>query len=130
MFLSFQSRSTVSPSASRVTSLCRFAIWLTDWVSYKPFSNNIYTSKNRSLLKKMLVFFSVNSEVNARRVANVEQCFGKMAKPLNLFGRVLVGEGVLVKMCRYEDSNCDILFFAQIHQRFYYSLSMAEAVFR
>ncbi|VDM64565.1 unnamed protein product [Angiostrongylus costaricensis] len=43
---------------------------------------------------------SVNSEVNARRVANVEQCFGKMARPLSLFGRVLVGEGVLVKMCR------------------------------
>lgn len=43
----------------------------------------------------------MNSEVNARRVANVEACFGSSGQPLTAYGRVLVGEGVLVKMCRY-----------------------------
>ncbi|XGW27791.1 hypothetical protein V3C99_007961 [Haemonchus contortus] len=56
----------------------------------------------------------VNSEVNARRVANVEQCFGKMAKPLNLFGRVLVGEGVLVKMCRKKPKQRQFFLFNDI----------------
>ncbi|GMR47999.1 hypothetical protein PMAYCL1PPCAC_18194, partial [Pristionchus mayeri] len=41
-----------------------------------------------------------NSEVNTRRVQNVEQCFGSSGQPLVSFGRVLVGEGVLIKMCR------------------------------
>lgn len=41
-----------------------------------------------------------NSEVNSRRIANVEACFGSSGQPLNVFGRVLVGEGVLMKMCR------------------------------
>uniref|UniRef100_A0A1I7WEY9 PH domain-containing protein n=1 Tax=Heterorhabditis bacteriophora TaxID=37862 RepID=A0A1I7WEY9_HETBA len=56
----------------------------------------------------------VNSEVNARRVANVEQCFGKMAQPLNLFGRVLVGEGVLVKMCRKKPKQRQFFLFNDI----------------
>ncbi|VDO43053.1 unnamed protein product [Haemonchus placei] len=56
----------------------------------------------------------MNSEVNARRVANVEQCFGKMAKPLNLFGRVLVGEGVLVKMCRKKPKQRQFFLFNDI----------------
>lgn len=56
----------------------------------------------------------VNSEVNARRVANVEQCFGKMAKPLSLFGRVLVGEGVLVKMCRKKPKRRQFFLFNDI----------------
>ncbi|KAK6748920.1 hypothetical protein RB195_001502 [Necator americanus] len=56
----------------------------------------------------------VNSEVNARRVANVEQCFGKMAKPLSLFGRVLVGEGVLVKMCRKKPKQRQFFLFNDI----------------
>lgn len=42
----------------------------------------------------------VNSEANARRVTNVEQCFGSSGQPLALQGRVLVGEGVLTKLCR------------------------------
>ncbi|CAL1527650.1 unnamed protein product [Lymnaea stagnalis] len=42
----------------------------------------------------------VNSEANARRINNVEQCFGSSGQPLGIPGRVLVGEGVLTKMCR------------------------------
>ncbi|KAH7721893.1 Plekhf2 protein [Aphelenchoides avenae] len=41
-----------------------------------------------------------NSEANARRIAIVESCFGSSGMPLQQHGRVLVGEGVLVKMCR------------------------------
>lgn len=42
----------------------------------------------------------VNSEANARRIATVENCFGASGQPLAIQGRVLVGEGVLTKMCR------------------------------
>jgi len=42
----------------------------------------------------------VNSEANARRIALVESCFGGAGQPLQVPGRVLVGEGVLTKSCR------------------------------
>ncbi|XP_052245136.1 pleckstrin homology domain-containing family F member 2-like isoform X2 [Dreissena polymorpha] len=42
----------------------------------------------------------VNSESNARRIACVEDAFGSSGQPLAVSGRVLVGEGVLTKMCR------------------------------
>ncbi|XP_037082375.1 pleckstrin homology domain-containing family F member 2-like [Pollicipes pollicipes] len=42
----------------------------------------------------------VNSEANSRRIAIVESCFGSSGQPLAVPGRVLVGEGVLTKMCR------------------------------
>jgi len=42
----------------------------------------------------------VNSEANARRITMVENCFGSSGVPLGIPGRVLVGEGVLTKMCR------------------------------
>jgi len=42
----------------------------------------------------------VNSEANGRRIAFVEQCFGSSGQPLAMPHRVLVGEGVLTKMCR------------------------------
>ncbi|ESO91553.1 hypothetical protein LOTGIDRAFT_233364 [Lottia gigantea] len=42
----------------------------------------------------------VNSEANTRRIAFVEQCFGSSGQPLVVPGRVLVGEGVLTKLCR------------------------------
>ncbi|XP_053694720.1 pleckstrin homology domain-containing family F member 1 homolog isoform X1 [Sabethes cyaneus] len=42
----------------------------------------------------------VNSEANARRIQMVENCFGSSGQPLYVPGRVLVGEGVLTKMCR------------------------------
>ena len=43
---------------------------------------------------------TVNSEANARRIALVESCFGGAGQPLQVPGRVLVGEGVLTKSCR------------------------------
>lgn len=42
----------------------------------------------------------VNSEANARRISMVEGCFGSSGQPLAVPGRVLVGEGVLTKVCR------------------------------
>ncbi|CAG5119577.1 unnamed protein product [Candidula unifasciata] len=42
----------------------------------------------------------LNSEANARRIFNIEQCFGSSGQPLVIPGRVLVGEGVLTKVCR------------------------------
>ncbi|KAI6175639.1 hypothetical protein M3Y97_00711700 [Aphelenchoides bicaudatus] len=41
-----------------------------------------------------------NTDVNARRIANVEACFGSSGRPLFAPDRVLVGEGVLMKLCR------------------------------
>lgn len=46
------------------------------------------------------LLFSVNSEANARRINNVEKCFGASGQPLAVSCRVLVGEGVLTKLCR------------------------------
>jgi len=42
----------------------------------------------------------VHSEANTRRIHIVEQCFGSAGQPLTKSGRVLVGEGVLTKLCR------------------------------
>ena len=47
-----------------------------------------------------LLYITVNSEANSRRIAIVESCFGSSGQPLAVPGRVLVGEGVLTKMCR------------------------------
>lgn len=41
-----------------------------------------------------------NTEANERRIRNVESCFGASGQPLLVPGRVLVGEGVLTKLCR------------------------------
>ncbi|CAD5218998.1 unnamed protein product [Bursaphelenchus okinawaensis] len=40
------------------------------------------------------------TDINARRINNVEVCFGSTGRPLQHFDRVLIGEGVLMKMCR------------------------------
>lgn len=42
----------------------------------------------------------VNTEVNARRLVAVEQNFGSSGQSLSDPGRVLVGEGILTKLCR------------------------------
>ncbi|KAI1294715.1 Pleckstrin homology domain-containing family F member 2 [Halotydeus destructor] len=42
----------------------------------------------------------VNSEANKRRIEAVEGCFGISGTKLFIPGRVLVGEGVLTKICR------------------------------
>lgn len=41
-----------------------------------------------------------NTEINDRRIAHVESCFGNAGQQLVESGRVLVGEGVLTKLCR------------------------------
>lgn len=42
----------------------------------------------------------VNSKANTERIRRVEDCFGGAGQPLSVPNRVLVGEGVLTKMCR------------------------------
>uniref|UniRef100_A0A914MC38 PH domain-containing protein n=1 Tax=Meloidogyne incognita TaxID=6306 RepID=A0A914MC38_MELIC len=41
-----------------------------------------------------------NSEANTRRIENVEACFGSSGRKLLETGRVLIGEGILIKICR------------------------------
>jgi len=52
----------------------------------------------------------VNSEANARRISMVESCFGTSGQPLAIPGRVLVGEGVLTKMCRKRPKSRQFFF--------------------
>ena len=52
------------------------------------------------IMMPLLYLISVNSEANSRRINNVEKCFGASGQPLAVSGRVLVGEGVLTKLCR------------------------------
>ncbi|GAB6018414.1 Pleckstrin y domain-containing F member 1 [Chamberlinius hualienensis] len=56
----------------------------------------------------------VNSEANARRIAMVESCFGSSGQPLGIPGRVLVGEGVLTKMCRKKPKPRQFFLFNDI----------------
>ncbi|XP_019753289.1 pleckstrin homology domain-containing family F member 2 isoform X2 [Dendroctonus ponderosae] len=56
----------------------------------------------------------VNSEANARRIAMVESCFGSSGQPLAVPGRVLVGEGVLTKMCRKKPKTRQFYLFNDI----------------
>ncbi|XP_072452306.1 pleckstrin homology domain-containing family F member 1 isoform X3 [Chiloscyllium punctatum] len=42
----------------------------------------------------------MNTEINTQRIVAVENCFGATGQPLVLHGRVLVGEGLLTKVCR------------------------------
>uniref|UniRef100_A0A0V0G813 Putative pleckstrin similarity domain-containing family f member 2 n=1 Tax=Triatoma dimidiata TaxID=72491 RepID=A0A0V0G813_TRIDM len=56
----------------------------------------------------------VNSEANARRIAIVESCFGSSGQPLAVQGRVLVGEGVLTKICRKKPKARQFFLFNDI----------------
>ncbi|BFG00220.1 pleckstrin homology domain-containing family F member 1 homolog [Drosophila madeirensis] len=56
----------------------------------------------------------VNSEANTRRIASVENCFGSSGVPLAVPGRVLVGEGVLTKMCRKRPKSRQFFLFNDI----------------
>ncbi|KAI5693441.1 hypothetical protein M8J76_000780 [Diaphorina citri] len=56
----------------------------------------------------------VNSEANTRRITMVENCFGSSGQPLNVQGRVLVGEGVLTKMCRKKPKARQFFLFNDI----------------
>ena len=73
---------------------------------------------------------TVNSTANARRIADVEQCFGSAGQPLavpgevcplrslitasHFQGRVLVGEGVLTKACRKKPKPRQFFLFNDI----------------
>ncbi|XP_007887590.1 pleckstrin homology domain-containing family F member 1 [Callorhinchus milii] len=41
-----------------------------------------------------------NTDANTQRITMVENCFGTTGQPLAVQGRVLVGEGLLTKVCR------------------------------
>lgn len=56
----------------------------------------------------------MNSEANACRIAAVENCFGSSGQPLAVCGRVLVGEGVLTKMCRKKPKARQFFLFNDI----------------
>ncbi|CAJ0572432.1 unnamed protein product, partial [Mesorhabditis spiculigera] len=55
-----------------------------------------------------------NSEVNDRRISNVESCFGTSGQRLRVPGRVLVGEGVLVKVCRKDSKQRQFFLFNDV----------------
>lgn len=56
----------------------------------------------------------INSDANARRIALVEGCFGTSGVTLAIPGRVLVGEGILVKMCRKKPKPRQFFLFNDI----------------
>nr|XP_027198674.1 pleckstrin homology domain-containing family F member 2-like isoform X2 [Dermatophagoides pteronyssinus] len=56
----------------------------------------------------------VGTEENAKRIANVENCFGVNGVPLQNPDRVLVGEGVLNKLCRKKLKPRQIFLFNDI----------------
>ncbi|XP_027056183.1 pleckstrin homology domain-containing family F member 2-like isoform X1 [Pocillopora damicornis] len=55
-----------------------------------------------------------NTEANERRITNVESCFGASGQPLLVPGRVLVGEGVLTKLCRKKPKPRQFFLFNDI----------------
>ncbi|XP_044744611.1 pleckstrin homology domain-containing family F member 2 isoform X1 [Coccinella septempunctata] len=63
-------------------------------------------------VEKLLPF--LNSEANTRRISMVESCFGSSGQPLGVPGRVLVGEGVLTKMCRKKPKTRQFFLFNDI----------------
>ncbi|VDP11809.1 unnamed protein product [Onchocerca flexuosa] len=66
------------------------------------------------MVDRLVPYFAVNSEVNTRRILNVEACFGSTGQQLTAYGRVLVGEGVLVKMCRKKPKPRQFFLFNDI----------------
>ncbi|KAL3313792.1 Pleckstrin y domain-containing F member 2 [Cichlidogyrus casuarinus] len=52
------------------------------------------------VITSFLLNFLAENEANVQRIASVEKFFGILPNKLALPGRVLVGEGVLSKMCR------------------------------
>ncbi|KAG7218397.1 hypothetical protein INR49_020432 [Caranx melampygus] len=55
-----------------------------------------------------------NSEANSKRIAVVESCFGAAGQPLAIPGRVLIGEGVLTKLCRKKPKARQFFLFNDI----------------
>ncbi|NP_001091185.1 pleckstrin homology and FYVE domain containing 2 L homeolog [Xenopus laevis] len=55
-----------------------------------------------------------NSEANTKRINLVENCFGTAGQPLAIPGRVLIGEGVLTKLCRKKPKARQFFLFNDI----------------
>ncbi|KAG9510367.1 Pleckstrin-likey domain-containing family F member 2, partial [Fragariocoptes setiger] len=56
----------------------------------------------------------MNSEENTKRIKRVENAFGTFGTPLLTPGRVLVGEGILTKMCRKKSKLRQVFLFNDI----------------
>ncbi|XP_053203773.1 pleckstrin homology domain-containing family F member 2-like [Panonychus citri] len=56
----------------------------------------------------------VGSDINARRIGHIENCFGISGVPLSIPGRVLVGEGILTKICRKKPKARQFFLFNDI----------------
>ncbi|CAB4069520.1 Pleckstrin homology domain-containing family F member 2,Pleckstrin homology domain-containing family F member 1 homolog,Uncharacterized protein ZK632.12,Pleckstrin homology domain-containing family F member 1 [Lepeophtheirus salmonis] len=56
----------------------------------------------------------VNTDINKKRIAFVESCFGSAGLPLAVKGRVLVGEGILTKACRKKPKPRQFFLFDDI----------------
>jgi len=56
----------------------------------------------------------IGSEANAKRISAIDQCFGNTKQPLNIPNRVLVGEGILTKICRKKPKSRQFFLFSDI----------------
>ncbi|KAJ8340140.1 hypothetical protein SKAU_G00347730 [Synaphobranchus kaupii] len=63
-------------------------------------SNKLYTVQSRKGVKLAMGDQLAFTEQNAERIQAVQALFGALGKPLAKPGRVLVGEGHLLKLCR------------------------------
>uniref|UniRef100_A0AC35U4I9 Pleckstrin homology domain-containing family F member 2 n=1 Tax=Rhabditophanes sp. KR3021 TaxID=114890 RepID=A0AC35U4I9_9BILA len=55
-----------------------------------------------------------DTEANARRIANAEAVFGSSGQKLTNPGRVMIGEGILIKMCRKKPKPRQFFLFNDI----------------
>jgi len=55
-----------------------------------------------------------DSPANKRRIENVEKCFGNAGQPLRSPGRILVGEGILIKACKKDNKARQFFLFNDI----------------
>ena len=61
-----------------------------------------------------LNFPAADSPANKRRIENVEKCFGNAGQPLRSPGRILVGEGILIKACKRTNKPRQFFLFNDI----------------
>ncbi|KAM6183779.1 pleckstrin homology domain-containing family F member 2-like [Erethizon dorsatum] len=78
------------------------------------YTSNSSTSEFYSKLTRKVVDRLANSEANTRRIGIVENCFGAAGQPLTIPGRVLIGEGVLIKLCRKKPKARQFFLFNDI----------------
>ncbi|KAK2566177.1 Pleckstrin homology domain-containing family F member 2 [Acropora cervicornis] len=75
--------------------------------------NKVSTVEYRGFISAVISVLA-NTEANERRIRNVENCFGASGQPLMISGRVLVGEGVLTKLCRKKPKPRQFFLFNDI----------------